>query len=142
MFCILIGEKTVSLLTTGHEKAAITVILAACANGKKKKPFLVLQGKGQAKDMKELKKRRDVDIGFSFNGWANDEIIEEWINANFGTISFQKRLLIWDSFKGHISDSTKKVLKQKKIDHAVIPGGCTGLIQAPDVVWNKPFKVS
>jgi hypothetical protein len=23
---------------------------------------------------------------------------------------------------------------------AVIPGGCTSLIQAPDVCWNKPFK--
>ncbi len=23
---------------------------------------------------------------------------------------------------------------------AVVPGGCTGLIQAPDVSWNKPFK--
>ena len=22
----------------------------------------------------------------------------------------------------------------------MIPGGCTGLIQAPDVCWNKPFK--
>ena len=27
-----------------------------------------------------------------------------------------------------------------KIDKALIPGGCTGLIQAPDVCWNKPFK--
>ena len=27
-----------------------------------------------------------------------------------------------------------------KIDQAIIPGGCTKFIQAPDVVWNKPFK--
>ena len=25
-------------------------------------------------------------------------------------------------------------------DMCVIPGGCTGLIQAPDVSWNGPFK--
>ena len=137
----LLGEKTVSLLTTGHEKANITVILAASASGKKKRPFVILKGKGQAKDMKELKKRRDIDVGFSSNGWANDEIIEQWINCNFGSVFFQKRLLIWDSFRAHISDGTKKVLKQKRIDQALIPGGCTGLFQAPDVVWNKPFKV-
>lgn len=29
-----------------------------------------------------------------------------------------------------------------KIDIAVIPGGCTSLIQAPDVSWNKPFKAA
>ncbi len=27
-------------------------------------------------------------------------------------------------------------------DTAVIPGGCTGLVQAPDVSWNKPFKAA
>ena len=128
-------------MTTGHEKANITVILAANANGKKKKPFVVFKGKGQAKDIKELKKRRDISISSSQNGWANEDIIEEWLNINFGDISFEKRLLIWDAFRGHLSDATKKVLKRKKIDQAVIPGGCTGLIQAPDVVWNKPFKV-
>ena len=100
-----------------------------------------MKGKGQAKDMKELQKRRDIDIGSSQNGWANDELIENWLNCNFGNTSFFKRLLIWDSFRGHISESTKKLLRQKRIDQALIPGGCTGLFQAPDVVWNKPFKV-
>ena len=38
------------------------------------------------------------------------------------------------------SDNTKKLLKSKKIDSIIIPGGLTGLIQAPDVSWNAPFK--
>ena len=135
------GEKTVSLLTTGHEKANITVILAACCDGKKKKPFVIFKGKGQAKDLKELKKRRDVCVSVSPTGWANDDLIEEWLNSNFGDTSFLKRLLIWDSFRGHISDATKQILKRKRIDQAIVPGGCTSILQAPDVVWNKPFKV-
>ena len=129
-------------MTTGHEKANITVILAASANGKKKKPFVIFKGKGLAKEIKELKQRRDIVIGTSENGWANEQVISDWINANFSDISFTKRLLIWDSFKGHIAESTKQLLKRKRIDQAVIPGGCTGILQAPDVVWNKPFKVS
>ncbi|KAG1685115.1 Pogo transposable element with KRAB domain [Nymphon striatum] len=40
----------------------------------------------------------------------------------------------------HIQDSTKRVLKKLKTEAAVIPDGCTGLLQAPDVCWNKPFK--
>ena len=127
--------------TTGHEKARVTVILAACTDGKKKKPYIIFKGKGMSKDVKELKKRRDVDIGCSDNGWANDEIIKDWLNCNFGDTSFHKRLIIWDSFQAHISEATKQVLKKKRIDQAVIPGGCTGILQAPDVVWNKPFKV-
>ena len=91
--------------------------------------------------MKELKKRRDIHIGLSSTGWTNDEVIEQWINYNFGTISFGKRLLFWDSFRAHLSDATKALLKQKRIDQALIPSGCTGILQAPDVVWNKPFKV-
>ena len=128
-------------MTTGHEKANITVILAASADGKKKKPFVVFKGKGKGKDLKDLKARRDIHISWSNNGWGNEEIVEEWLNYNFNDTSFLKRLLIWDAFRGHISDATKKVLKRKRIDQAVIPGGCTGLLQAPDVVWNKPFKV-
>ena len=49
-------------------------------------------------------------------------------------------ILIWDSFKCCISDDTKAVLRKMKVQQAVIPGGCTGFIQAPDISWNKPFK--
>ncbi len=45
-----------------------------------------------------------------------------------------------DSFRCHISDQTKEELRRLKIDSAVIPGGCTKFIQAPDVCWNGPFK--
>ena len=27
-------------------------------------------------------------------------------------------------------------------DIAMIPGGCTSLLQAPDISWNKPFKAA
>ena len=32
------------------------------------------------------------------------------------------------------------VLAKLKIDQAVVPGGCTKYVQAPDVCWNQPFK--
>ena len=52
------------------------------------------------------------------------------------------RLLVWGIFKCHVSKDTKDSLKRLKVDQAVISGGCTGFIQAPDVCWNKPFKDS
>ena len=40
----------------------------------------------------------------------------------------------------HLSEAVRDSRRRKKVDTAVIPGGCTGLIQAPDVSWNRPFK--
>ena len=57
-----------------------------------------------------------------------------------GASLFTKRLLVWDSYKAHITDRVKKLLRNKNTIMAVIPGGCTKYIQAPDVSWNKPFK--
>ena len=95
------GSKTVPLLSTGHEKASITVILAASCSGKKRKPLLVFRGKGKAKEFVELKARKDVTVTSSPSGWANDEVISFWINANFNTAvtMTKKHLLIWDSFR-------------------------------------------
>ena len=37
-------------------------------------------------------------------------------------------------------DSVKRQLKDANTRAAYIPGGCTKYIQAPDVMWNAPFK--
>ena len=39
-----------------------------------------------------------------------------------------------------MESSVIKSLEKAKIDHVIIPGGCTKFIQAPDVSWNKPFN--
>ena len=135
------GEKTISLLTTGHEKMGVTVLLTATSDGKRRLPLVIFQGKGCTKEAKILKARRDVIVYYNDNGWMDDEVAEFWINKMFNDFErCYKRLLIWDAFRAHISAKTKAVLKRKKIDHAVIPGGCTGLIQTADVSWNRPFK--
>ena len=51
----------------------------------------------------------------------------------------KRRLYAWDSFRAHLAQSVKELLKGK-IDPVVIPGGATGHIQAADVSWNKPIK--
>ena len=47
---------------------------------------------------------------------------------------------MWDSFRAHLSDNVKRVLKNSRTDVAVIPGGMTSLLQPLDVGVNKPFK--
>ncbi|ROL53945.1 Pogo transposable element with KRAB domain [Anabarilius grahami] len=82
-------------------------------------------------------------ITTSVNGWMNDALTADWLKSVVGKFNFTPRLLAWDSYRCHISAATKEELKcGYNITTAVIPGGCTKYIQAPDVMWNQPFKAS
>jgi hypothetical protein len=51
-----------------------------------------------------------------------------------------RSLLSLNSFRGHLTQNTKTVLQTCNTDLVVIPGGMTSILQALDVVVNKPFK--
>ena len=51
-------------------------------------------------------------------------------------------LLVWDMFRAHLCDSVKRKLSRKNCRQAVIPGGCTSVLQPLDVCLNKPFKTN
>lgn len=131
------GSKEVPIRTTGHEKSRITVCLTAKASGKKLKPLIVLKGKRLDKSLAGV---RGAVIELSANGWMTEELTLKYVRQQIGTLSFSRRLLVWDSYRCHISKTVKEEMNKLSIDKAIIPGGCTGLIQAADVSWNKPFK--
>lgn len=133
------GTKEVSVKTTGHEKLRITVILTARMDGFKCKPYVMLHRKRPVPKINDMFKGKLV-LNWAGNTWMNDVSTEDYLDKVMSQTLFGSRLLIWDSFRAHISERTKKVLKRKKIDTAVIPGGCTKFVQAPDVCWNAPFK--
>ena len=131
------GVKSVSIKSTGHEKVRITVILTARADGTKLPPYIVIPRK---REIKELANMRGVIFAYSDRSWMDDSLTADYLKRVIGQFSFNKRLLIWDAFRCHLSQSTKQQLRNMKIDTAVIPGGCTSFIQAPDVSWNKSLK--
>ena len=57
-----------------------------------------------------------------------------------GIFSTRRKLLVWDCYPVHQTAAVKEECHQRKTEMIFIPGGCTGIIQAPDVCWNKPFK--
>ena len=135
-----VGEKSIRLKTTGHEKSKVSVCLTAKADGTKLKPFIVFPGaKRETKQLNEEYKNKCY-VASSVNGWMNEDLTREWVQRVLGKFSFARRMLAWDSFKCHITDSIKQELAHAKIDPVIVPGGCTKYIQAPDVAWNKPFK--
>uniref|UniRef100_A0A1X7UMU3 HTH CENPB-type domain-containing protein n=1 Tax=Amphimedon queenslandica TaxID=400682 RepID=A0A1X7UMU3_AMPQE len=128
------GDTTVA--TTGARSVPLKT---AEADGKKLKPFIVFKGKG-TRLIKELQTIPGVVVVFSQNGWMNDDLTCDYMKKIVGSLSFNKRLMIWDAYKCHTSETTKRELDRLHLHTAVIPGGCTKYIQAADVVWNSIFK--
>ncbi|KAF7636014.1 HTH CENPB-type domain-containing protein, partial [Meloidogyne graminicola] len=123
------GSREVAVLDTGHTKQRITVLLTARSDGLKCLPFVLLN-------------RRRPDSKIVEKWFMNDLLTEEYLMKVFGQGFFVKRLLVWDSFRSHISEHTKKIIKQLKLETAVIPSGCTKYVQPADVMWNSVFKSS
>ena len=63
-----------------------------------------------------------------------------WSKRTTDLTSNPRSLLVLDSFRGHLVDSTKQKFKEKETDMAVIPGGLTPKLQPLDVSINKSFK--
>ena len=67
--------------------------------------------------------------------------VKEWIRQCLPrTPRNEQSLLVWDSFRAHLTDEVKADLNRRKIDVAVIPGGLTPVLQPLDKCLNKPFK--
>lgn len=138
------GAKSIPLKSTGHEKLRFTVVLTANAAGMKLKPYVVFSG--GCRKVKELTDKRQLSgniVSTSKNGWMNDNLTKDYLRRVLSKLYFKRRILVWDAYRCHLSDATKQELKcGYNITTAVIPGGCTKYLQAPDVCWNKPFKAA
>ena len=51
-------------------------------------------------------------------------------------------MLVWDSFRQHLTDALKDLLARRNMGVAVIPGGLTPVLQSLDKCINKPFKTA
>ena len=134
------SSKAVAVRSTGHTKNPITVTLSTKGDGNKLKPYILLPRK---RAMPDLVAEYGGCVVMTFEGtnWMNQELTGDYLSKVIGFPIFTPNwLLVWDSFKCHISEATKKAMKKLKVHSTVIKGGRTGFVQAPDVCWNKQFK--
>lgn len=132
------GAKTVSIKSTGNEKMRCTVMLCITADGNKLPPYIVMKRKTMPKE----KFSKKIFVRVQEKGWMQEHLILDWIKEvwNKRPESSKKSLLVWDSFKAHLTDDVKTQLKKSNSECAVIPGGLTSIVQPLDVCVNKPFK--
>ena len=76
-------------------------------------------------------------------GWMNEELVKDWLNtvgSKVGGLSSRKSMLVWDSFRPHLSKPIRRTLQSLNTECAIIPGGMTGILQPLDVCSKKPFN--
>ena len=134
------GSKTISILSTGHERSNFTVVLACLADGTKLPPVIIFK----LKKIPQEEFSEGIIIHTNFEGWINENEMFWWVEnvwtkrANRG--NNPRSLLVLDSFTAHKTEAVKQRFYEKRTDLAVIPGGLTSRLQPLDVSLNKPFK--
>ncbi|CAI6009213.1 unnamed protein product [Closterium sp. NIES-65] len=52
----------------------------------------------------------------------------------------KEALVVLDSYRGHLTEAVGQTMRMFRLSRAVIPGGCTPLVQPLDVSINRAFK--
>uniref|UniRef100_A0A452GLF8 DDE-1 domain-containing protein n=1 Tax=Gopherus agassizii TaxID=38772 RepID=A0A452GLF8_9SAUR len=136
-----VGEKTVLIKTTGHEKIHFIVVLSCLASESKLPPVIFFKRKTLPKNMKfpagVIKHAHE-------KGWMGESRTMEWLekvwNKRPGALFKKPAMFVWDMFRVHKTDEVKNVNKNMKTTLAIIPGCLTSVLQLLDVCLNKPFK--
>jgi DDE superfamily endonuclease len=157
------GEKTVHIRGTGNEKNRFTVVLTCAASkfrfssliylrineffkvlgfitdGEKLPPICIFKGR---KIPRGEQVPDGVVVWFQEKGWMNSSMMKDYVDYLVGEIDESElpKMMVYDSFKGHLEESVKEKFRESGFDLAVIPGGLTSICQPLDVAINKPFK--
>ena len=134
------GVKSVSILTTSHEKDRFTVMLACLGDGTKLPPYVILKRKTLPKNANFPK---EVIVRCQEKGWMDQGLVQDWLRtvwSKVGGLTRKKSMLVWYSFRAHLSAPIRCTLKSLNTEPVVFPGGMTSMVQPLDVAINKPFK--
>ena len=102
------GTKSVSIMTTGHKKDHFTVMLACLGDGTKLPPYVVFNQKTLPKD---LVLPQGIHVRAQAKGWIDESLVKDWLNSvcsKVGGLLRKRNLLVWDSFRAHLSDNVKR----------------------------------
>ena len=135
-----VEEKDIPLKSSWPRKVASYRCLTMKADGTKLKPFVVVQGAKREVKALDEEFNRSCRVATSANAWMNEELTLRYVDEILGRFAFGQRLLVWDSYEGHIMDSVTGKLRESRFERAIVPGKCTKYIQAGDVYLNKPFE--
>ena len=142
------GERTISGSTgnSSWSKRQATLVLYIFADGVPRlKPKLIFHGTPGGpieRAEKDLYDKR-VSIEFNETAYNNEDLFTKWLDdelLNPDVLGGRDSLLVMDHAAFHKTPDVLQKLKGTNVVPALIPPGCTSLLQPLDVAINKPFK--
>ena len=134
------GAEDVTMKSTGQEKFCVFVCLAAKLDRIKLKSFIVFgAAKREPKSLHDEYKPQCSVVSPS-NAWMNGKLTLKWCDEGVGQLTYQQLVLACGSFEAYNTDEVKRKLTTSKSESLIVPGACTKYMQAPDLVWNNPFR--
>ncbi|GJP59880.1 hypothetical protein CLOP_g15673 [Closterium sp. NIES-67] len=137
------GSHSVQIRSVGYEKERLIVMLAVSATGRKLPPMVIFK----RKTIPNIRAPPGLLICAHEHGWMDSGLVQDWVQHVLlpfvrppPGVARSKTLLILDSYHGHLTDAVLGSLRWHRITPAIIPGGCTPLLQPLDVVINRAFK--
>jgi hypothetical protein len=145
----ILGSKTISVKTarSGWEKRQATAILYIFGDGEcRLNPTIIF--KGSTGDKSRIFKDEGhlyapgITVIYNEHAYNNEDLFSEWIKKDLSTVKspFRDFLLVMDAASFHLTEVVKEEIKKQLITTALIPAGCTSLIQPLDTTMNKLFK--
>ena len=132
------------------DKRQITAVFAASLIGDFLPVQLVYQGKTDACHPL-LRFPPEWDITHTPNHWSNEDTMERYLENIIVPYVMKKReelklakdfpaLMIFDCFKGQVTEGFLEKLEQHNLHHVIVPANCTDRLQPLDVSVNKAVK--
>lgn len=142
------GERTVagSVENSSWVKRQATLVLYIFSDGVcRLKPKLIFHGVpgGVIQTAESSLYDPRVTVVFNESAYNNEKLFTQWIDEELlqeEVLGGRDSLLVMDHATFHKTPEVLKKLRDNNILPALIPGGCTGLLQPLDVSINKPFK--
>jgi hypothetical protein len=131
---------------SGWDKRQATLILYIFADGiHRLKPKIIFHGAsgpaGKIYQQEEHLYSPDVTVEFNPTAYNNEELFSKWIDKELAPLAKTELLLVMDVASFHVTEGIKKQLKDLGALLALIPAGCTSLLQPLDTAINAPFKL-
>ncbi|CAI7836010.1 unnamed protein product, partial [Closterium sp. NIES-53] len=139
------GAWTVHVRSAGYEKERVTVMLAVTASGLKLPPYVVFK----RKTIPKVPIPAVMVVLAQDKGWMDESLVQDWITQVMvpflkplreSTGCRREALVVLDSYRGHLTEVVGQTMRMFRLSRAVIPGGCTPLVQPLDVSINRAFK--
>ena len=116
------GAKEVPVRTTGQEHLRITVLLTARADGVKLPPLVLIPRIRPIAALQKFQNKLRIVYSGRASWIDQGKTINYLKNAVGREIFGGRRLMVWDSFRPHMSEETKAVARDLRMDLAIVPG--------------------